>query len=275
MALQNTLDSTPTSSSLRQIATQFLLTLSSEQRLEAQQEVYKFVRWYGEERPLSELTIPEVANYTEQITSSTTEPAEKLGVVKTFLAYGHKQGLTKTNLAAHLKIKKTPSKSASPSKRHYRKTAMLTAQGYANLQAELTALRNKRPLIAEELRKAAADKDFRENAPLEATREYQGQLEARIKKLELTLSMATVMDEKQDTNHEITIGDTVVLQDLASWEQAVYTLVDSSEANPSEGKISAASPIGQALLGQQKDDKVDVIAPAGILHYQIEDIKHR
>lgn len=275
MALQNTLGSTSTSSSLRQIATQFLLTLPSEQRLEAQQEVYKFVRWYGEERPLSKLTIPEVANYTEQITSSTTEPAEKLGIVKTFLAYGHKQGLTKTNLATHLKIKKTPSKSASPSRRHYRKTAMLTAQGYANLQAELTALRNKRPLIAEELRKAAADKDFRENAPLEATREYQGQLEARIKKLELTLSMATVMDEKQDTNHEITIGDTVVLQDLASGEQAVYTLVDSSEANPSEGKISVASPIGQALLGQQKDDKVDVIAPAGILHYQIEDIKHR
>lgn len=275
MALQNTLGSTSTSSSLRQIATQFLLTLPSEQRLEAQQEVYKFVRWYGEERPLSKLTIPEVANYTEQITSSTTEPAEKLGIVKTFLAYGHKQGLTKTNLATHLKIKKTPSKSASSSRRHYRKTAMLTAQGYANLQAELTALRNKRPLIAEELRKAAADKDFRENAPLEATREYQGQLEARIKKLELTLSMATVMDEKQDTNHEITIGDTVVLQDLASGEQAVYTLVDSSEANPSEGKISVASPIGQALLGQQKDDKVDVIAPAGILHYQIEDIKHR
>jgi len=274
MALQDTFGLTPTSSSLRQIATQFLLTLPSEQRLEAQQEVYKFVRWYGEERPLSKLTVPEVANYAKQITSSTTAPAEKLGIVKTFLAYGHKQGLTRTNLASHLKIKKTSSKAASASKRYPREAAVLTTQGYANLQAELTTLKNKRPLIAEELRKAAADKDFRENAPLDATRGYQGQVEARIKKLESTLSMATVMDEKQDTNHELAIGDTVVLRDLASGEQVNYRLVDSSEANPIEGKISVASPIGQALLGQRKDNKVDVIAPAGILRYQIEDIKH-
>jgi transcription elongation factor GreA len=275
MALKNAADSAPSNYSLGQTATQFLLTLSSEERLGAQQEVYKFVRWYGEKRPLAGLTIPEVANYAEQITSSTTEVAEKLRIIKTFLAYAHKQGLTRTNLAVHLKSKKTPPKSASILKRRSQRKVLLTSQGYTDLKTELTTLKNARPRIAEELQKAASDKDFHENAPLEAAREYQGQVEARIRKLESTLKMATLVDDQQTGGREITFGDTVLLRDLASGEQASYTLVDASEANPIECKISVASPMGQALLGQTKGQNVAVKAPVGILHYRIEDIKHR
>ncbi len=275
MASKNAPDSAPSNYSLGQVATQFILTLPSEERLRAQQEVYKFVRWYGEKRPLIGLTIPEVANYAEQITFSTTEVVEKLGIIKTFLAYAHKQGLTRTNLAVHLKSKKTPPKSASPLKRRSHRKVLLTSQGYADLKAALTTLKNKRPRIAEELQKAASDKDFRENAPLEAAREYQGQLEARIRKLESTLKMAILVDEQQAGGREITFGDAVVLRDLASGEQVSYTLVDASEANPIEGKISVVSPMGQALLGRMKGQNVGVKAPAGVLHYQIEDIQHR
>jgi transcription elongation factor GreA len=275
MASKNASGSAPSDYSLGQIATQFLLTLPSEERLRAQQEVYKFVRWYGEKRPLVGLTIPEVANYAEQITSSTTEVVEKLGIIKTLLAYAHKQGLTRTNLAVHLKSKKTPPKSASLLKRHSHRKVLLTSQGYADLKAELATLKNARPRIAEELQKAASDKDFRENAPLEAAREHQGQVEARIRKLESTLKMVTLVDEQQSSGREITFGDTVVLRDLASGEQASYTLVDASEANPLESKISVVSPMGQALLGQMKGQNVEVKAPAGILHYRIEDIQHR
>ena len=275
MTPQNTPDSSPASSSLGQVATQFVLRLPSEERLKAQQEVYKFVRWYGEERQLSELTIPEVANYAEQITSSTTEAVEKLGIIKTFLAHGYKQGLTTTNLAAHIKVKKTSSRSLHSSKPHSRGAVLLTTQGYAVLKAELATLKDERPRIAEELRKAAADKDFRENAPLDAAREYQGQLEARIRELESTLKLATVMDEQQASGGKVAIGDTVVLRDLASGEELDYTLVDASEANPMERKLSVTSPVGQALLGRQRGNKVEVRAPGGILHYQIEDVKHR
>ena len=275
MASKNTTDSTPSNYSLGEAATQFLLTLSSEERLRAQQEVYKFVRWYGEKRPLSGLAIPEVANYAEQITSSTTEVVEKLGTIKTFLAYAHKQGLTKTNLAVHLKSKKAPTKSASLSKRRSHRKVLLTSQGYAHLKTELDTLKNKRPRIAEEIQKAASDKDFRENAPLEAAREHLGQVEGRIQELESTLKLADLLDEQQSTDTEITLGDTVVLRDLASSEQVKYTLVDASEANALKGKISIVSPMGQALLGRTQGQNVEVKAPAGILHYQIEDIQHR
>lgn len=275
MASKNKSDSAPSNYNLGEAATQFLLTLSSGERLKAQQEVYKFVRWYGEKRPLIGLTIPEVANYAEQITSSTTEVVEKLGITKTFLAYAHKQGLTRTNLAVHLKSKKAPPKSASPLKRRSHRKVLLTSKGYADLKAELDTLKDKRPQIAEEIKKAASDKDFRENAPLEAAREHLGQVEGRIKELESTLKIADLLDEQQSADTEITFGDTVVLRDLGSGEQVSYILVDASEANAIKGKISVVSPMGQALLGRTQGQKIEVKAPAGILHYQIEDIHHR
>lgn len=274
MDSQNASGATQSSYSLGEAATQFLLRLSPAERVNAQQAIYKFVRWYGEERHLSELTIPEVANYAEQITSSTIEATEKLGVIKSFLSYCYKQRMTNTNLSVHLRVKKNSSKSASPSSLRSQQAVLLTTQGYADLETELVTLKNERPRIAEELQKAAADKDFRENAPLDAAREYQGQVEARIRELESTLKMAAIMDEHQAICQEVSIGDTVVLRDLASGEEVAYTLVDAREANPLEGKISVTSPVGQALTGQGEGDKVEVRAPAGTLHYQIENIKH-
>ena len=262
------------SASLGQAATQFLLGLPSEEKLKSQQEVYKFVRWYGEGRQLNGLSAPEIGSYTEQITSSTTEVADKLRVIKAFLTYSYKQGLTKKNMAVHLKSKNTSAKFISSTKQVAQEAILLTAQGYADLEAELAALKEKRPQIIEEIQKAAADKDVRENAPLEAAREHQGQVEARIKELESTLKMAETMAQKQVDNYKVDIGDIVVLRDLASGEQLDYTLVDAAEANPTINKISVASPMGQALLRQKKGNKVEVKAPASILHYQIEDIKH-
>ena len=139
MPSKNTIDLASSNYSLGEAATQFLLTLSSEERLRAQQEVYKFVRWYGEKRPLSGLAIPEVANYAEQITSSTTEVVEKLGTIKTFLAYAHKQGLTKTNLAVYLKSKKSSLKSSAPLKRSGFRFWLLCLESWILSGAKLNA----------------------------------------------------------------------------------------------------------------------------------------
>ena len=273
MVPESTPHSVPVSPSLGEAATQFLLSLPSEERPKAQQEVYKFVRWYGEKRLLSGLTIPEVANYTEQIASSTTESAKKLGVIKAFLVYAYKQGVTGINLAVHLKAKKSSSRLSSSSRQPLQEVISLTDQGYADLEAELIALKNERPHVADELKRAAADKDFRENAPLEAAREYQGQLEARIRELESTLKAATVIDKRQITGHKVSISNTILLRDLSSGEQTHYTVVDASEANATEGKISIASPIGRALLGRAEGEEVEVKAPAGVLCYRIERIE--
>jgi len=263
---------TATSTSLGKAATQFLLKLPSEERPKAQQEIYRFARWYGEERSIGQLSIPEVANYADQSASSAAEAAQKLAIVKKFLNHSYKQGLTTVNLAVHLKAKKTTARVSVSPRRSPEEPVVLTTQGHAELQAELTNLKDRRPHIAEELRRAAADKDFRENAPYAAAKETQGHVEARIKELEATLRRATILEEKQSSTHQVTVGDTVLLLDPASGDETEYTLVDASEANPAERKISMVSPVGKALLGQETGNQVEVRAPGGVLHYKIKDI---
>jgi len=256
--------------SLAQAAIQFLASLPSQKREESQQEVNRFVRWYGMERPLRELAVHEVANYAARMEGSSANAMKRLEPVKAFLAYAKKEGITATNLAVHLKLKKGSPKQTPPLRR--RERIALTAQGYQGLRAELTALEAERANIAEEIRRAAADKDFRENAPLDAAKDHQGRVEARIRELTEILKSNVVAAEELDTA-KAELGCTVVLRDLSSDEELRYTLVHPSEVNPAKGKISVASPTGKALLGRSKGDVVEVAAPIGMLRYRIERIE--
>ena len=238
----------------------------------SQQEVLKFVRWFGWGRPLTGLTASEVANYAEQLPSSDTDYVKKIGLVRAFLVYAKKEGWSKTNLATHLKTRKTKTGLRATARRDLPETVSLTQQGYAELEAELAALKGKRPQIIDEMRKAAADKDFRENAPLEAAREQRGYLEGRIRELEETLKSAVVID-KQEVTHDVSIGDSIILCDLASGEELRYTLVSPTEVDPTKGKISSASPLGKAIIGRRQGEVVEVIAPAGKLRYQIKQVE--
>jgi transcription elongation factor GreA len=126
--------------------------------------------------------------------------------------------------------------------------------------------------MADELRKAAADKDFRENAPLAAAREKQGHIEGKILELENTIKRAKVVEVSTESVLRITIGDVVTISDITSAEKINYTLVGSKEANIKQGKISIVSPMGQALFNKQIGDILEVNAPSGILKYKIMEI---
>ena len=96
-------------------ATHYFSSLPSNAAAPIQQEVFKFIRWYGEERPIINLTGQEVANYSEQYGVATAKSTEHLHAVKTFLAFAHKQGVTATNLSTHIRAKKPAAKRSSPS----------------------------------------------------------------------------------------------------------------------------------------------------------------
>ena len=259
--------------SLGEAARCFLASLPAGEGEASQQEVYKFVRWYGWERPFVELGAPAVANYAERLSLSDTDYVRKLELVRAFLVYARKEGWIKTNLAVHLKPKKGKTVLSSSSGQVLPKAIPLTGQGYAELKAELAALKSKRPQAIEEIRKAAADKDFHENAPLEAAREQHGHLEGRIRELEATLKSAIVIDDKQDVTYKAGIGDTIVLRDLASGSELSYMLVSPREVDPARGRISSASPIGKAVIGRAGGEIVEVTVPAGTLRYQIKRIE--
>ncbi len=260
--------------SLGEASSYFLADLPPGESGASQQEIYKFIRWFGRERPFTGLTAAEVDNYAEQLSLSDTDYIRKLGMVRNFLVYAKKKGWSKTNLAVHLKARKGKTKSSPSSRQGSPETTYLTRQGYAELEAELAALQGERHKAIDEIRKAAADKDFRENAPLEAARERRGQLEGRIVELEGTLKSATVIDEKQEATLKAGIGDSVILCDLDSGEELHYTLVSPREVDPTRGKISNASPIGQAVIGKEQGKTVEIAAPVGKLRYQIKKIEH-
>ena len=261
------------SPSLGEAASRFLANLPPEERGMSQQEIHKFVRWYGGERPFAGLTAPEVANYAEQLSLSDTDYIRKLELIRAFLVYAKKEGWSKGNLATHLKAKRGKTTFRSSSRHGLPQTISLTQQGYAELEAELAALKGKRPQAIDEMRRAAADKDFRENAPLEAAREQRGYLEGRIRELEEALKSAVVIDGKQKAALKVNIGDSVILRDLASGEELRYTLVSPREVDPTKGKISVASPIGKAIIGHGQGEVIEVTVPAGKLHYEITQIE--
>ncbi len=258
---------------LGEAASRFLASLSPEEKEISQLAVYKFVRWYGWERPLAGLTAHEVANYAERLSLSDTDYIKKLGLIRAFLVYAKKEGWSKTSLAIHLKTKKGKLKLQSSARQDLPETTSLTQQGYAELEAELTVLKSNHHQAIDEMRSAAADKDFRENAPLEAARERHGQLTGRIKEIEETLKSASIVNRQQKVTLKVSFGDSIVLGDLASGEELRYMIVSPRETNPTKGKISSASPIGKAIIGRKQGEVVEVTTPAGKLSYQIKQIE--
>jgi len=259
--------------SLGEAASRFLADLSPEERGASQPEIYKFIRWYGWEQPFARLTAAEVANYAERLSLSDTDYARKLEMIRSFLTYAKKEGWSKSNLATHLKTRKGKALPSSSSRSDLPEPTSLTQQGYTELEAELAVLKDKRSQVIDEMRRAAADKDFRENAPLQAAREERGHLEGRIRELEQTLKSANIVEEKQHVSLQITIGDSVVLHDSGSGEELRYTLVSPREVDASKGKISMVSPIGKAIIGRRQGEIVEVTTPAGKLHYQIKQVE--
>lgn len=258
--------------SLGEAATHYFSSLAPDTATPVQQEVFKFIRWYGEEIPIINLTGQAVANYTEQFGAATAKSTEHLHAVKTFLAFAHKQGITSTNLSVHIRVKKPVARRSSSSSSKAEEPIMLTKHGYDEMKNKLSVLRAERPKVTEEIKKAAADKDFRENAPLQAAREKQGHIEGQIRDLEETLKKARVLESDGRTGIRIAMGDTVTISDTASGEKINYTIVSSQEANIKQHKISLASPMGQAMFNKEAGDLLEVNAPSGVLIYKIVEI---
>lgn len=254
--------------SLGEAAGRFLADVPAEVKSNSQQEIYRFVRWFGWEKTFAALVPAAVANYAEQLSQSDADYSQKLESIRALLTYAKKQGWSKVNLATHLKTRKVSNRSTVTRHSKHRPVS-LTQQGYDELKAELAVLQEKRLQLIEDIRRAAADKDFRENAPLDAAKEQRGHVEGRIMELEATLGVAIILDETRDVTHTASLGDEVVLQDLASGEELRYILVSPREVDAASGKISAASPIGRAIVGKVQGDTVAVTVPAGKLRYKI------
>jgi transcription elongation factor GreA len=143
----------------------------------------------------------------------------------------------------------------------------LTADGAARLQAELRELTEvKRPEVIARIRAAKELGDLKENADYTAAREEQSFLEGRVQALEARLRDAVVVDAPV-AGSGANLGSRVTVESDGLTD--TYTLVSTAEANPSEGRVSTVSPIGQALLGAVPGAEVTVHTPRGPVRYRV------
>lgn len=145
----------------------------------------------------------------------------------------------------------------------------LTPEGAEKVRAELAELEGpQREDLARRLRDAIQMGDLSENADYHKAKEDQGFLEGRIQELKYILSNAIIIDEKAAKTDEVTVGCRVTIQE-DDGELETYHLVGSKEADPRKGRISNESPIGRALLGHKKGERVQVETPGGTIFFKI------
>jgi transcription elongation factor GreA len=148
----------------------------------------------------------------------------------------------------------------------------LTAEGLKKLEEELEHLRiNRRKAVAERLHEAMEDGDLIDNAEYEAAKNEQAFIEGRILEIEHILAQARIIEPGESTG-VVDIGNTVIVKQDGK-KRETFTIVGAAEADPKNGLISNESPLGQALLGHQVGDEVEVDAPAGVLRFRIVKIK--
>jgi transcription elongation factor GreA len=150
----------------------------------------------------------------------------------------------------------------------------VTEQVLQKMKQELHEYKfSKRPQASKKVAAAREHGDLKENAEYHAAREELSLLETKIKQLEDRIGRARVINAEDIPADAVYILTTVVLKDLERKEQIEYKLVSAAEADIAENKISVASPVGKALIGKKKGEKVSVQVPAGKLNYEILDIR--
>lgn len=271
---------TQSNPSISEALTQFVAAKKSAKSVQqGHQELGRFVAWCGRERRVAELSPSEVADYAQKIGLGGADSAQRLQPVKAFLTYWKDQGWIQNGLATHLRVPRTRrntlAKSSSRDGQSYRSvnSSQLSQEGYDRLVTQLEDLKGERVGVVEEIKLAMADKDFRENAPLDAAKDHQGIIESRIRVLETSIANAQI---RSDTGSAAvtrsTVGARVTLKDVGSGRVVSYTLVDIREADAATGKISTQSPVGHALLDRTVGEEVTINVPRGTLQYLVQKI---
>jgi transcription elongation factor GreA len=146
----------------------------------------------------------------------------------------------------------------------------ITAEGLEALKAEIEELEGPgRDRIAERLKVARELGDLKENAEYHIAKEDQAHLETRIRRARERLRHAVVVDAGSGTDDAFAFGRTALVTDSDGREHT-WTLVGSTEASLADGRLSAESPVGQALQNRSVGETVEVSTPKGSRSFTIQ-----
>ena len=146
----------------------------------------------------------------------------------------------------------------------------MNRDGYEKLIKELEVLKTtKRREIADDIARARAFGDLKENAEYDSAKNNQAMNERRIADYEERLTRVQIIDDSKIPKDQVFIGATILLKDLKTNDEFSYSIVPQDEANFDEGKISVSSPIAKGLLGLRVGDIAEIKIPAGVLKYKV------
>ena len=138
----------------------------------------------------------------------------------------------------------------------------LTKEAMDELRERLAKLKSDgREDIANKIKEARAYGDISENSEYDAAREEEVILEQEIAQIELTLKNAKLITKSKGDAGVVNIGSVVVVKDLDFNMEMTFTITGSYNNDPVKGLISNESPIGKALIGKKKGDKITVVTP--------------
>ena len=147
---------------------------------------------------------------------------------------------------------------------------LLTPEGLEKLKRDLEVALKRRAEAGERLKEAFQPGDIEDNPEYEQAKEEVGLLDGRIYELQEMIGRAQII---RDTHSSVVgPGSTIEVVDTEG-DSETYHLVGAVESDPSAGRISVDSPVGRALVGRKKGDKITVSVPSGTLTLTIKAVK--
>ena len=154
------------------------------------------------------------------------------------------------------------------------KHVVVTREGLQRMKEELEYKETTEKMkVAEQLKVAISYGDLSENAEYDAAKNDQAVLEQRITELKAMIENAVVVDESKISTDTVGFGSrvTIVYEDDPD-EEETYTIVGTSESDPTNGKLSNESPVGEALIGAHVGETVTAQTPGGPLRIKVIEI---
>lgn len=154
------------------------------------------------------------------------------------------------------------------------KHVVVTREGLQRMKEELEYKETTEKMkVAEQLKVAISYGDLSENAEYDAAKNDQAVLEQRIAELKAMIENAVVVDESKISTDMVGFGTrvTIVYEDDPD-EEETYTIVGTSESDPTNGKLSNESPVGAALVGAHVGETVVAQTPGGALRIKVIEI---
>ncbi len=153
------------------------------------------------------------------------------------------------------------------------KKIALTAEGLKKLEDEFEYLKTKkRKEVSEKIKVALGFGDLSENSEYDEAKNEQAQVELRISELENMLKNVTLIDEDEIDRTKVGIGTKVQILDVEFNEVEWYTIVGSTEADPTKADdktISNECPLFLAIKGKGVGETAQLDTQDGVVEYKI------